>query len=487
MDHRCQHIPDVFDIEQLGRLVRARLGVQPASALLEEFLAEVTAGGSVAAYLEQLSGPKSTVAWSGAPATHLLTHETYFFRNKGHWEALRRSVLPELRRRLEADGAQLRIWSAGCASGEEPLSIAMVLLDMESAHLLGRGRIVATDVSDASLARARQGKYAAKALQCTPADVAGQHLEERSGEWTVRPGVTELVRYQRLNLADRVAVDDFIANEGPFHIVFCRNVLIYFHVELCRRLLGQFATALHQEGTLFLGHAEFPQMWSDAFESRYTSGTIVWRHRSPARDAGPERASGGAAGWAQLAGRLPDAEPESGRLQERASPCVGKGAAACEPAPERPPAATRCVAAVPDTGSCNVWPGVLEVLRHVKFSRNGEAVSAARRLVEDQQLVPEAHYVLGLALEASGQSECAIGAYRNAIFLDADFAQAHWRLGLTLAAIGQRGRAIAAVHWAIKLMPTEHDARVQRLSDIGRGELTRTMERTSEWLLKQTS
>ena len=214
MNASIGHMHDVIEIEQFGRLVTNRLGVQPEPALLQEFLREVASSGSAAAYLEQLSTPESMAEWFGEPATRLLTHETYFFRNQGHWEALRQLVVPELLGRLEAQGSHLRIWSAGCASGEEPLSIAMALLDMGLSHLLPPGAIVGTDVSEASLAKAREGQYTGRALQCMPANVIERHFEPHQGQCSgcsaisnIEPGGSRCRRWfhrQRKPLRHRV-------------------------------------------------------------------------------------------------------------------------------------------------------------------------------------------------------------------------------------------------------------------------------------------
>ncbi|MCR8725043.1 CheR family methyltransferase [Frigidibacter sp. ROC022] len=202
----------------------------------------------------------------------LTTNVTAFFREAHHFDTLRRRVLPPLIARARA-GGRLRLWSAGCASGEEPYSIAMELLDLcpEAAGL--DIRILASDVDPAILARARDGIYRAEAL--TGLSAARRRRWFRPlGDGTARaaPGLAAPIRFRELNLAGQWPL------RGPFDAIFCRNVTIYLDRPAQDRIWQGFAGLLAPAGHLFIGHSE--RLTGPAAE-RFTSvGITTYRRRA---------------------------------------------------------------------------------------------------------------------------------------------------------------------------------------------------------------
>ncbi len=182
----------------------------------------------------------------------LSTNLTQFFREPKHFEHLRGTVLPEVVRRRSQE-RQIRIWSAGCSSGEEPYSIAIVLRE----HL-GKSdwnaAVLATDLSTRMLHRAKQGVYESMRLRDVPAGLLSKHfqlIEARPARrYQVAPEVRQMVHFARLNLMERWPM------HGPFDAIFCRNVMIYFDKPTQERLVQRFWEILAPGGTLFLGHSE---------------------------------------------------------------------------------------------------------------------------------------------------------------------------------------------------------------------------------------
>jgi chemotaxis protein methyltransferase CheR len=173
---------------------------------------------------------------------HSVVCETAFWRHPEQLAAVGRIAAAAAR--------PLRVWSAGCATGEEPYSVAIALLE---AGRGGRGdRIVATDVSERALAVARAAAYGARALRKLPPDVAARWLEPGPPP-RVAPAARALVTIARQNL-----VTDPPPPGGPFDLVLCRNVLIYFAPPTAVRVLERLAGALAHGGTLFLGPVELP-------------------------------------------------------------------------------------------------------------------------------------------------------------------------------------------------------------------------------------
>jgi chemotaxis protein methyltransferase CheR len=178
----------------------------------------------------------------------MTTNKTSFFREAEHFNYLRDHVLPELR------GNRLRFWSAACSSGEEPFTLAIWLRehmpDIDTKDLL----ILATDISRRMLERARQAVYPANTVQSLPSpqfkkyfiSLNGQH----PGSYQVVDDVRKMVRLAWLNLLEKWPM------KGPFNVIFCRNVMIYFDRPTQQKLINRFWDLLEPGGYLFVGHSE---------------------------------------------------------------------------------------------------------------------------------------------------------------------------------------------------------------------------------------
>jgi chemotaxis protein methyltransferase CheR len=179
--------------------------------------------------------------------------ETCFFRNEPQLNAIRKIVLLKLTRAVrKAPRVRLKIWSCGCSTGEEPYTLAMILLE-ESLSLLGHDwQIVATDINDRSLAAAREGVYDSYSLRNVEAGFRNKYFRKRGTEFVISEDVKDHVKFRRLNLLD----DDKIALVKHNEIIVCANVLIYFDSVSKRRTVQHFFNNLVPEGHLFLGHSE---------------------------------------------------------------------------------------------------------------------------------------------------------------------------------------------------------------------------------------
>ena len=199
------------------------------------------------------------VTEDGAERTRMLdaitTNETHFFREARHWELLADRILPAWREQGEAGRRprRLRAWSAACSTGEEPYSLAMLLL---SAFPAGwELEVLATDLSTRVLDRARQAVWRLeKAAEIPPAYLEAFMLKgvgDQAGTMKAGPEIRALVKYERRNL-----VDEAWPPGPPFDLVFCRNVLIYFDRVTKERVVNRLLDVVQPDGYLFLGHAE---------------------------------------------------------------------------------------------------------------------------------------------------------------------------------------------------------------------------------------
>jgi chemotaxis protein methyltransferase CheR len=187
----------------------------------------------------------------------ITTNETRFFREPRQFEFMMQEVFPRWRgdaeRRLRSK--RVRIWSAGCASGEEPYTLAMLLATHLPAAEGWDLRILATDISNRVLKKAREGIYPIAKSTELPKDLLHgfmlRGIAERQGEMKVKIEIQQMVEFRRVNLNQECDL-----GEGPFDAIFCRNVLIYFDLDSKRRVVEKLVRHLAPNGVLFVGHAE---------------------------------------------------------------------------------------------------------------------------------------------------------------------------------------------------------------------------------------
>jgi chemotaxis protein methyltransferase CheR len=201
----------------------------------------------------------------------LTTNETYFFREPLQLRAFSLELLPRIAKQ-NASSKRLRIWSAGCSTGEEAYSIAMLL--QESGLFTGWDlEVWGTDISKRVLAHARKAEYGPGALRVATGEQLQRYFEPAGVRMRVRDSVRELVSFGHLNLLD----PEMAALVPPMDVIFCRNVMIYFDVPARRRVLSLFHAKLTDGGYLLLGHSENLIALSADFELVHLKSDLVYR------------------------------------------------------------------------------------------------------------------------------------------------------------------------------------------------------------------
>ncbi len=195
----------------------------------------------------------------------ITTNKTDFYRERLHFEFLEREVLPALKAHAARTGdRRIRIWSAGCSTGEEPYTIAMTIREAIESLLAWDVRVLASDIDTQVLAQAAEGIYPADRVAEIPQPILKRHFQRGTGTQAglVRIGreVRNLVTFRQMNL-----LEDSWPIRTVFDCIFCRNVIIYFDKPTQRRLLQRFADYLKDDGYLFLGHSESLFGVSDQF------------------------------------------------------------------------------------------------------------------------------------------------------------------------------------------------------------------------------
>ncbi|MFO8072562.1 MAG: CheR family methyltransferase [Polyangia bacterium] len=354
-------------------------------------------------------------------AVNLLTiGESYFFRNRPHFDALRNRILPDLieSRRRER---RLRIWSAACASGEEPYSLAMLIDDGFPELLDWDVAILATDINTTFLERAEKGVYTDWAFRGVDERLRDTYFT-RLGEsrYRLADRIRERVELRRFNLADPPFTGRL---EGaPFDLVLCRNVLIYFQYELADSVVRAIAEEMVPEGYLLVGHAEaFPSMRE--MEAIYAHATYYYRNAPRRRMLALEPSGAGLSIPGLPVAPLPPPQPE-------------------RPASEPPSGPSRLPSVPPPPIEESASAELARAREHAEM---GEVEEAQRLLDEllsgEAKLVPRAHFLQALVYDQSGRPGDALFCLRRALFLEKEFAIAHYYQGVICEREGDPGTA----------------------------------------------
>ncbi len=357
-----------------------------------------------AAYLALLQGgPDSDAEWS-ALEDEITVGETFFFRFAEQFAALDRTVLPTLIRERAASRT-LRIWSAGCSTGAEPYSVAILLHRLLGEHLPDWSiSILGTDISEAALAAARAAEYGEWALRSLPeaerrrdfVAVPGPHATR----WRLRPAFQRMVRFERQNLLGLIEADP--STLPQYDLLLCRNVLIYFHPDRVQSLLRRFEASLAPDGWLLLGHAEAGAFEPAGLRPVPLDGTVAWMRS-------------GAPAAPQPIPRPTRPLSPTRRHRQHVSPPA--------PAPE------------PDLGN------QAQAVERVRSLADSGAPDAAWRLCRNEigryPLCAPLFFYAALLERTLGRETDAEADFRRAIYLCKQFAMAHYHLGLLLTDQGQ--------------------------------------------------
>lgn len=214
-----------------------------------------------------------------ALANLITTNETYMFREYDQLQAFANHCLPEvLSAKQTRNEKSLRIWCAGCSSGEEAYTLAMIVQEVFPQSQSWDCEIVATDIDENMLRMVKAARYGARSVKDVPAEYLDKYLVRDGDEWVVRRSTVALVRARHLNLSDHLAMRSM----GGFDFIFCRNVLIYFDDLSRKSVVEHFYSALNPGGYIFLGHSESLGRMTTAFKlKRFETHLVYMKEVTP--------------------------------------------------------------------------------------------------------------------------------------------------------------------------------------------------------------
>ncbi len=416
---------------------------RPALAAIVADRIAATGAADLGAYLARISAPAG-VEERQRLLDEVTIPETHFFRNPPQMEALRRRLLPELMRRAVARGRTLTIWSAGCSTGEEPYSLAMLAAEVAATlPEAPRVRVVATDLSTQAVAATERARYAGRSLALVDARSFERWFDEHDdGSFSVVPEVRGMVDVRLHNLV----TDEPPFEPGEVDLVVCRNVTIYFSRETMRDLVGRFQAVLGAGGYLVVGHAETLWQVTDAFTLVTLGDAFAYRKDLP---AAPEPVVDAPEPVAHTA---PRREVRRTPLQR-----------ARESWPEAPAVAHRSADGVPDpdhaTDLLRLAREALAQTRYAEAARLAAAAAAASPFEVD------AYIVEGRARATVGDDEGALVALRKAVYLAPRAGHARFQLAGALARCGERAAAAREYRAAAVALPQTDQAELDDLLD----------------------
>jgi len=382
-------------------------------------------------------------------ARSLTIGETYFFRDPQSYQALEKHLLPELISTRRQGGKCLRIWSAGCSSGEEPYSIAILLSrlipDLDSWNIM----LLATDINPGALERGRQGVYSKWSFRDAPPWLMDYFRKRTDGRFEIAPRIRKMVQFNYLNLAED-SYPSLVNSTNAIDIIFCRNVMLYFEPAMITSVIAKLHKALLDGGWLFVSPTEVGHRTFAGFASRRFPGALAFRKGNLAGEKTelwpcplelPSLTAGAA-----TAPVLTDSPAHPLDLPEIPAPAYGTATPDRNSGDEPPaqdgyqaalalynegryePAAARARGFLA-AGQDNVNALELLAKTYANLGNFAQARQCCEEAIAADRLRVHNHYLLAIILEEQGELEEAAAAHKRALYIDHDFLLAYFALG----------------------------------------------------------
>jgi chemotaxis protein methyltransferase CheR len=411
----------------------------------------VVAAPSVAAYFTYLQNSLESRQEFKKLVALLTIGETSFFRFDPHFAALIEQVIPELIKHHQTS-RRLRIWSAGCSTGEEVYSLAITLLHHFPQLADWDITILGTDISHQSLATARQGNYQERTLRHVPPSLLTEWFSKDGTGWTVAERLRQPCRFSYLNLQSETYPHP---KNGTTEcdLIFCRNVMIYFRPETVRAVVSRLRRALRPGGYLFLGHAEtLGAAFLDFGRCQHHGGTYY-----RAGEAEKTKSCSGA-----------DKAPDENKKQpqfilfekahdSRLVPQLFSGEAKEKSGIILADKVNNKTTSPKILSTTNPSPETASQLLDQGFSladqgRLDEALALCRQVLQADDLSPRGYFLRGLIHDQQGQSVLAAEDFQRVILLDIKAVMAHYHLAHVYRREGRKTEALRSLQTAVRLL-----------------------------------
>ncbi len=456
------------DVERLLAVIRdfggidfpegRRAGIErPIQAAME--LHGLASVGELAAFLSE---PRNTAALTDVVAS-LTIGETHFFRNHPQVDAIRTVVLPDLIAR-HAHDRTIRIWSAGCSTGEEAYSVAIAIDMLLTERASWDITILGTDINADALEKARTACYGEWSFRGVPEAIRRRYFQPDGSRFRLAPAIRDMVRFEYLNLVDENASWAARAVQA-MDLVLCRNVLIYFRPETIEAVVVRLEAALAPGGWMIAGHAESPMpIFRALFDPHDLPMAVLYRKRA----GSTHRGTGTLGPWLPV-------EPEPGQAVASPPPTDLASAAAVAPPADAGLGSDAIVAArqvfaagdrdraitmldaEADRNPQDPTPLVVAARLLAGATEYATAERLIIRALARSPLAVGAHYVHALVLQGLERQAEALDALRRTAYLDPGCVLAYVSLASLLDAMGQHHRARTSLDRAVELLESHDD------------------------------
>lgn len=430
-----------IDYDRFRTLIQERIGLdvmEDRKTIMARALAEgmqASASSTLEEFYRFLVLCSNTSPVWDRLVSELTVGETYFFRNTAHFDALVKEIFPKILAAREHLSRRVRIWSAGCATGEEPYSVAILLSDLIPNLDSWNISIFATDINRAALQKARDGVYGAWSFRGVERRIQETYFRLNSEKlFAISDRIKRMVTFGYFNLVGD-PYPSLANNTNAMDVILCRNVTIYFRTQVTQRVLSNFYACLTDGGWLIPGAAEPNMVYYNEFDARNFPGAVVYQKPlTPKSKAGSVLFTQPAASpvpTLTTAAPLPQL-----RYEPAKAPPMPKVAA---PRDAYELAVELLQAGKPDEALVKLYDKLDQDANFVPtyytlgkiFANKGnleEAQSWCERAIKKDKLNPEPYFTLSLVYQQNGLIEMAMDALKKTLYLDRNFIIAHYNL-----------------------------------------------------------
>ena len=384
-------------------------------------------------------------------------NETYFFRGPGHFKFLKEYILSTSIAEKMVYGEGIKIWSAGCSTGEEPYTVAIAILEALGFYNDWNIEILATDVSKKALSKAKKGIYSAYALKLVSEKIKNKYfIQIDKNKFQLKDKVKKMVKFEYFNLIKEPYP---LAKMEGWDIIFCRNVTIYFKLESIVRVIHNFYRSLKNSGYFFIGYAETLQHISSEFVPFKWKDIFIYKKRRQ---------------------DLPQIEKIVNNKEETVVSEKKAEAKSFNEATLPRDLYSKAVELFEEGEFSQALGKVTEVLRidsqmaeahflagkiHANSHQFVEAIESCQWAIQIVPLFLAAHFLLGVVYDKMGQSHEAISEFRKVIYIDRDFSLAYFNMARIYQLQGKDEEAIKEYINAIKVLIKSSPEKIMEFSE----------------------
>lgn len=466
-------------LEETARLITSLMGLYfPEDRLtdLERGLANASKElgfADIASFIKWLNSSPMTKESIEIMASHLTVGETYFFREKDTLSAVETRILPEIIKSKQTGEKRLRIWSAGCSTGEEPYTIAIILHRLIGDIKDWNITILATDINPMSLKKARRGVYGEWSFRNSPEWLKSGYFNRTDNNcYEIVPFIKNMVTFEYLNLANDV-YPSLLGSTNAMDIIFCRNVLMYFRPDLSKKVVTAFYNSLMEKGFLLVSPCETLTSITTLFAIENHQNATLYRKDSEmergklalkesAEDRAKNRFDSKGVPHVPADFTLGAAPPASQTAPMHFAPAIKR------PLPLRPmeddyafalrmfnegrfkEAARRLeesLGGVPDARSA-----ILLARIHANAGELKDALKWCEQAVAADRLDPYCHYLRATILQEEGRLQDAVEDLKRALYLDHGFVLAYFALGSLFLKLGDEQASARSLKNALEIL-----------------------------------